>query len=372
VQVFGKEGDEQERFQSTSLRFVAAQLRFRTWEQTLNVATVGIIGVGSALVMGVAADEVIRGALTVGSLYIFMSYMQSIYNAMQQVMQVWAPFQDAVVGVHRAFQVLDEVPEIDEPADAIVKTNFDRSIAFRDVSLEYERGRPVLRGISFEVARGEKVALVGETGSGKTSLLSLVPRLYDATDGAVEVDGIDLRRLSVPALRSMISMVPQEPLLFSATIGQNILYGRMDASPEEVQRAARLARAAAFIEELPKGYETEIGDRGVRLSTGQQQRVSIARAFLKNSPILLLDEPTSALDLKTEADFLDGLDELMAGRTVFIVAHRLSTIRTVDRIYVLDAGRIVESGSHLDLMAAGGAYRSLYQRQFGADAEPVG
>lgn len=371
VQVFGQEADEQSKFRDTSLAFVGAQLRFRTWEQILNVSTVAIIGVGSALVMGVAAQQVISGVLTVGTLYVFMSYMQTIYNAMQQVMQVWAPFQDALVGVSRAFQVLDEVPDIDEPTDAVQKTTFDTSLRLRNVSMEYDSGRRVLDGIDLEVGRGEKVAIVGETGSGKTTLLSLIPRLYDVSDGSLEIDGLDVRTLSVSGLRGLISMVPQEPLLFSATIGENILYGRLDATQEEVERAATLARASGFIAELPKGFDTEIGERGIRLSTGQQQRISIARAFLKDAPILLLDEPTSALDLKTEADFLEGLDELMMGRTVFIVAHRLSTIRTVDRIYVLEAGHVVESGSHDELMATGGAYRSLYMRQFGNDPEPV-
>jgi ABC-type multidrug transport system fused ATPase/permease subunit len=328
--------------------------------------------VGTALVFGVAADQVITGALTVGSLYVFMSYMQSIYAAMQQVMSVWAPFQDALVGVSRAFAVLDERPDIVEAPDAIQQATFEDRLVLSRLGLEYEENRPVLSDIDLSVGRGEKVALVGETGSGKTSLLNLIPRLYDATVGSVQIDGIDVRRLAIPALRGLISMVPQEPLLFSATVGENILYGRLDATQEEVERAAGLARAAGFIAELPKGYDTQIGERGVRLSTGQQQRLSIARAFLKDAPILLLDEPTSALDLRTEADFLDGLEELMAGRTVFIVAHRLSTIRNVDRIYVLDRGRIVESGTHGDLLGRHGAYHGLYSRQFGSEPEPVG
>ncbi|MDO8616377.1 MAG: ABC transporter ATP-binding protein [Dehalococcoidia bacterium] len=372
VQVFGREGMEQRRFETTSMNFVQAQLKFRRSEQVLNVATVVITGLGTAAVLFFASYRVIHSALTVGSLWVFVSYMQSLYQMMNEIMFVYGPFQDAVVGVGRAFQVLDEASDIREAPDAIAKTSFERSLRFRDVQLQYESGRPVLRGVDFEVCRGEKVAIVGETGSGKTSILNLIPRLYDVTGGAVEMDGVDVRRLKIADLRDLVSMVPQEPLLFAATARENILYGRLDATPEEVRAAATAARADGFIQELSAKYETEVGERGVKLSTGQQQRISIARAFLKNAPILLLDEPTSALDLRTEADFLDGLSELMAGRTVIIVAHRLSTIRNVDRIYFLEDGVFAECGSHEELMQQKGHYYELFMRQFGSGAaEPA-
>ena len=370
VQVFGRESREGDKFHETSRRFVRAQLRFRTWEQVLNVVTVALTGIGSASVLYLASRRVIDGSLTVGSLWIFVSYMQGLYNMVNQVISVYGPFQDAVVGVGRAFEVLDEVPDIDEPEDAIDKDSFDDRLVFRSVELEYEPGAPVLRGVDLEVRRGEQIAIVGETGSGKTSLLSLLPRLYDPTAGSIELDGIDLRQLRISSLRTLVSMVPQEPLLFSATVKENILYGKLDASDEEVERAATLARAAEFVDLLPQGYDTPVGERGVKLSTGQQQRISIARAFLKDAPILLLDEPTSALDVNTESDFLDGLAQLMAGRTVFIVAHRLSTVRTADRILVLADGAIAEAGNHDELLAAGGRYHDLWHRQFrGADLE---
>ena len=372
VQVFGREGMEQQRFEDTSMNFVNAQLRFRVSEQVLNVATVAITGLGTASVLLFASHRVVSGDLSVGALWIFISYMQSIYQMMNQIMFVYGPFQDAVVGVGRAFQVLDEASDITEAPDAVDKPSVDRGIAFRNVTLEYEPGRPVLRDIDFVVRKGEKIAIVGETGSGKTTILNLIPRLYDTTSGSVEIDGINVRQMKIPALRDLVSMVPQEPLLFSATVRENILYGRLDATRDEVEVAARAARAEGFISDLPAKYETEVGERGVKLSVGQQQRLSIARAFLKDAPVLLLDEPTSALDLHTEADFLDGLADLMAGRTVFIVAHRLSTIRNVDRIYVLADGVIAEQGTHDQLIQARGRYYELFMRQFGSGAiEPA-
>jgi ATP-binding cassette subfamily B protein/subfamily B ATP-binding cassette protein MsbA len=371
VQVFGREGIEQRRFEDTSMNFVQAQMKFRVSEQVLNVATVVITGLGTTAVLFVASDQVLDGALTVGSLWVFVSYMQALYQMMNEIMFVYGPFQDAVVGVGRVFQVLDQTSDIKESPDAVDKPTFDRSLRFRDVRISYDSGREVLRGVDFEVRRGEKVAIVGETGSGKTTILNLIPRLYDASQGAVEIDGTDVRQIKLVDLRDLVSMVPQEPLLFSATVRENILYGRLDATHEDVEAAATAARAATFIQELPAKYETEVGERGVKLSIGQQQRISIARAFLKDAPILLLDEPTSALDLRTEADFLDGLADLMAGRTVVIVAHRLSTIRNVDRIYFLEDGEFVEAGSHEELMQLRGRYFELFMKQFGSAGEPA-
>ncbi|HWO94107.1 MAG TPA: ABC transporter ATP-binding protein, partial [Dehalococcoidia bacterium] len=276
VQVFGREGPERQRFERTSLAFVQAQLRFRVAEQVLNVATIVITGLGTAAVLMYASYRVIDGPLTVGSLWIFVAYMQSLYQMMNEVMFVYGPFQDAVVGVGRVFQALDQVSDVEEARDAEPKPTFDQGIRLRSVWVEYAPGKPVLRGIDLEVCKGEKVAIVGETGSGKTTVLNLIPRLFDVSGGAVELDGRDVRRLRIADLRDLVSMVPQEPLLFSASVRENILYGRLDASPEEVEEAARLARADGFIQELPAKYETEVGDRGVRLSTGQQQRISIA------------------------------------------------------------------------------------------------
>ena len=371
VQVFGREGMEQKRFEDASMNFVRAQLKFRLSEQVLNVATVIITGLGTTAVLYVAADRVVSGDLTVGSLWVFVAYMTALYQMMNEIMFVYGPFQDAVVGVGRVFQVLDQTSDIKEDPDAVEKKTFERSLRFRNVDLTYDRSE-VLRGVDFEVPRGGQVAIVGETGSGKTSILNLIPRLFEVSGGGIEIDGIDVRNLRLSDLRDLVSMVPQEPLLFSATVRENILYGRLDASDEDVRAAATAARADGFVQDLPAKYETETGERGVKLSIGQQQRISIARAFLKDAPILLLDEPTSALDLRTEADFLDGLADLMAGRTVIIVAHRLSTIRNVDCIYFLQGGRFVEQGSHEQLMQARGRYHELFMSQFGSgEPEPA-
>ena len=365
VQVFGTEGDEVGRFEGTSHNFIRAQLRFRMAEQGLSVATMAITGLGTALVLFVSANRVIDGVVTVGAVWIFLNYMQRIYEVLQQNMNLFGLLQDSMVGVGRAFQVLDTPPAIVDADDAVEISGVEEGIRFQGVTLRYDDdGQAALSDITLSVAKGEQVALVGATGSGKTSILNLIPRLYEPTSGSVRIDGLDLRSIQIASLREQVSLVPQEALLFSTSVKENILYGRRQASDDEIEAAARAARAHDFIMDLPQGYDTEVGDRGAKLSIGQQQRLAIARAFLKDAPILLLDEPTSALDLATEAEFLDGLNDLMADRTVVIVAHRLSTIRSVDRIYVLDQGRVVESGRHDDLMAAAGPYHDLYQRQF--------
>ncbi|MEM7326685.1 MAG: ABC transporter ATP-binding protein [Actinomycetota bacterium] len=365
VQVFGREGNEAARFDGTSRNFIRAQLRFRMAEQALSVGTMAITGLGTALVLYVAANRVVAGAVTVGALWIFINYMQRIYDVLQQNMNLFGMLQDSIVGVGRAFQILDTEPTITDRPDATTLAGVRDGIRFDNVGLTYEAGAgAVLAGVSLHVDRGEKIALVGPTGSGKTSILNLIPRLYEATEGTVTVDGIDIRTATLASLREQIALVPQEPLLFSTSVRENILYGRRTAAEGEVEAAARAARAHDFIVELPDGYDTEVGDRGAKLSIGQQQRLAIARAFLKDAPVLLLDEPTSALDLGTEAELLDELESLMAGRTVIVVAHRLSTVRNVDRIYVLDRGRIVEHGPHTELMDRTGPYQQLYTSQF--------
>ena len=369
VQVFGKESNEHERFEATSNRFIAAQLRFRMAEQTLSVATMLITGLATAAVLLVAVHRVLDGAVTVGALWIFLSYMQRIYELLQRNLATFGMLQDSIVGVSRAFAILDTVPAIVDAPDAVRIDAFTDSIHVDEVTLTYGR-EPVLQGVSFTVPRGATVALVGATGSGKTSILNLIPRLYDVTGGALRIDGRDVRSVQLSSLRDLVSLVPQEPLLFAGTVKENILYGRLDATDDEMEEAARRARASSFIDAMPETYATEVGDRGGRLSLGQQQRIALARAFLKDAPILLLDEPTAALDLQTEAELLDGMQRLMEGRTVVIVAHRLSTIRHADAIHVLDHGVIVQSGTHDELLAVGGLYAALWHNMDGRAVSP--
>ena len=360
VQVFGKETSERDRFDETSRRFIGAQLRFRIAEQVLSVATMLITGAVTAAVLLFAVHRVLDHAVTVGALWIFLSYMQRIYELLQRNLATFGMLQDSVVGVSRAFAVLDTPPAITDTPGAIAVDAFTRAIELQHVGLVYDT-ETVLHDVSLTVPRGSTVALVGATGSGKTSILNLIPRLYDATSGRVLVDGHDVRDVRLASLRDLVSVLPQEPLLFAGTIGENIRYGRLDASEDDLRAAAIAAHAHAFVDALPGGYDTDVGDRGVKLSLGQQQRIALARAYLKDAPVLLLDEPTAALDLRTEADLLDSLQQLMEGRTVVIVAHRLSTIRQADTIHVLDRGHIVESGPHADLLAAGGAYAALWR-----------
>ena len=283
VQVFGDDTDERERLEAISTRFVRAQLRFRWAEQQLNIATVSITAIATAAVLWLASRRVIDGGVTVGDLWVFVTYMSAIYQLMNQVMFVFGPFQDAVVGVGRAFQVLDTEPDITERADAVDLAPFGHELRLADASLTHEDGRVALDHVDLVVHHGEKVALVGETGSGKTSVLNLLPRLYDVTGGRVTVDGTDVRDVTLSSLRHQISVVSQEPLLFSASIRDNIGYGRRGATDAEVEAAAVAARAHDFITSLPDGYATEVGERGVKLSLGQQQRISIARAFLRQA-----------------------------------------------------------------------------------------
>jgi subfamily B ATP-binding cassette protein MsbA len=304
---------------------------------------------------------VLDGAVSVGALWIFLSYMQRIYELLQRNLATFGMLQDSVVGVGRAFEILDTPPAISDRPGAAHLARFSGGLELDGVSLAYGEGtEPVLADVSLIVPQGATVALVGPTGAGKTSVLNVIPRLYDVSGGAVGVAGHDVRDVTLASLRDLISVVPQEPLLFAGSVEQNIRYGRLDATEAEVVEAARRARAHDFIEALPDGYTTEVGDRGGRLSLGQQQRIALARAFLKDAPILLLDEPTAALDVGTEAELIAGMQTLMEGRTVVIVAHRLSTIRHADRIHVIESGEVIETGNHDEMVAAGGAYARLH------------
>lgn len=308
--------------------------------------------------------EVLAGRLTAGDLVAFIIYALNISRSISQTSRLYTAVNTAAGASERIFELLDEEPEIKDETGATQLNHVRGEIVVDGLSFSYEDNRSVLKNISFEVEHGQTVALVGPSGAGKTTLLNLIPRFYDPTSGSIKVDGEDIRNVKVKSLREQISIVPQEVHLFGTSISENIKYGKLDATYEEVVQAAKDANAHEFITQIPDGYDALIGEKGVKLSGGQRQRLAIARAILKNPAILLLDEATSSLDSESEAQVQDALYRLMENRTTFVIAHRLSTIQNADRILVLDEGNIVEDGTHQELLSKGGLYSHLYELQF--------
>jgi ABC-type multidrug transport system fused ATPase/permease subunit len=363
IVAFSRERHEYERFRRQGERALAARVRL-TVDQTLFSLVVNTLtAIGTALVLGFGAHQVLRGSLTVGELLVMMAYIASVYTPLESISNTLGTLKDHLISAQMAFQLLEIEPDIQDAPDAVELGHVEGRIRFEHVSFSYKSRKGTLKDLNFEALPGQVVAVVGHTGAGKTTLASLIPRFYDPARGRVTLDGRDLRTINLRSLRRGISVVLQDPLLFSATIADNIRYGRLVAGDDEVRAAARAANAHDFIERLPRGYDTPIGERGIQLSGGERQRIAIARAFLKNAPLLILDEPTSSIDSRTEGVILDALDRLMIGRTTFIIAHRLSTVRHADHILVLARGAIVERGSHDELMRRGGAYRQLYDAQ---------
>jgi ABC-type multidrug transport system fused ATPase/permease subunit len=360
---FGREGYEHRRFREQGKTAVEERVRLTVSQSVYTLAVQTMTAVGTCLVLGFGAWEVVQGRLTVGELIVVMSYIASVYQPLEQISTTVGTVHEQLVQFRASMALLDTEPEVKEAPDAVEVDEVRGYVAARGVSFSYTGRRDTLRDISFEVRPGETVAIVGPTGAGKTTLTNLLIRFFDPQAGTITLDGIDIAKLTLRSLREQFSVVLQEPLLFSGTIAENIRYGRLDASQDDVEKAARAANAHDFVAGLPKGYDTVIGERGAQLSGGERQRIAVARAFLKDAPILILDEPTSSIDSRTEGVILDALDDLMAGRTSFMVAHRLSTVRHADQILVLDRGRIVERGTHAELLAHGGLYRALYEAQ---------
>jgi len=314
-------------------------------------------------VMAYAGWRAASGAMNVGAFVAFIGALGMASQSLRQLANLQTVFAEGLAGARRLFEALDVEPLIREPANARTAQRSDGAIAFEEVSFAYGEGAPALTGVTLSAKRGETIALVGPSGGGKSTILNLIPRFYDVTAGKVTIDGTDVRDLTLASLREQIALVTQEPFLFDDTIRANIAYARPDASEAEIEAAARAAAAHDFISELPAGYATLVGEAGARLSGGQRQRIAIARAFLKDAPILLLDEATSALDTESEAQVQAALTRLMAGRTTMLIAHRLSTVRGADRIYVIDRGQVVETGDHASLVQAQGLYARLAKSQ---------
>jgi ATP-binding cassette subfamily B protein/subfamily B ATP-binding cassette protein MsbA len=365
VQAFTKEEEEQRRFLAASEESLAADLRLYTLQSFyMGAVNVGI-ALGTALVVWIGARHVLSGILSVGEMVVFMSYLASLYAPVNNIFQTYSLTQRARAGVQRVFEILAIERDIQEGTRLFPAAGASGEVVFKGVSFYYRAGHPVLKQIDLRVRPGEKLAIVGPTGVGKSTLVSLVPRFYDPQAGRVTVDGVDLREFQLMSLRRQIAMVLQPPLVFPITIRENIVYGRPEATEEEIISAARMASIHDFIAQLPQGYDTVVGEQGVTLSEGEKQRLTIARAILRNAPILILDEPTSSVDAETEALIIEGLQRLMAGRTTFIIAHRLSTVRQADLIVVLREGEIVERGTFAELMRRRGPFASLYRTQFG-------
>lgn len=319
----------------------------------------------NALVIGYGSFLVFRGEITVGLVAAFLLYVQNFFHPIQLAAQVAAQFQSALAGAERIYAILDADEEAPDSPDARPLVSAQGRIAFEEVVFGYDAGRPVITGVSFDVEPGQTVALVGETGAGKTTLASLIPRFYDVSGGRITLDGQDLAAVRREDLRRQIALVPQEPFLFTATVAENLAYGRPSATREEIARIAQDVGAHDFIMALPQGYDTMLGASGAQLSHGQRQLIAIARAVLANRPVLLLDEATSNVDTRTEAVIQGALGRLLEGRTSVVIAHRLSTIRNADQILVIHAGQVAERGKHAELMARGGRYADLYRTQFG-------
>lgn len=366
VKAFNMEEYEKRRFAEENERYFKIFLK-RVKIRALSHPLMELLGgIGIAIIIWVGGYSVVRGEVTPGTFFSFMTALLMLYAPVRNLNKVNLEVQEGLAAAARIFDLLDTEAEIQEDRNAIPLPPFSKEIEFKEVTFKYD-SVPVLKSISLHVKAGETLAIVGMSGAGKTSLINLLPRFYDVDKGQILIDGIDIRKVTLKSLRDQIALVTQQTILFNDTVRNNIAYGSLHRSDQEILEAAIAAHAHAFIQKFPQGYDTLIGEGGVKLSGGERQRIAIARAFLKNAPILILDEATSSLDSDSEAEVQKAMDVLMKGRTVFVIAHRLSTIRSAHRIIVLANGEIVEQGTHEELMELNGEYRRLYDLQFKDD-----
>jgi ATP-binding cassette, subfamily B, bacterial len=371
VQAFGREEFEEHRFRQHADASMRANLWLTLLESGSQAAIDLLLAAGTSVVIGVSVAQALGGRLTAGDVVLLVAYVAMLYKPLETLAYTAATVQSAAAGAQRVLTLLDTVPDVADMEDAIeLPGRAKGQIVFEGVSFGYREEVLALRNVSLRIPAGKSIALVGASGAGKTTLVSMLLRFYDPLIGRIALDGIDLRALTLKSLRQNIALVLQEPVLFSASVRENIAYALPGATMDQIKAAARAAGAHNFIEALPDGYETEIGEQGVGLSGGQRQRLSIARAFLKDAPVLILDEPTSALDTETEALLLESIERLMKGRTTIIIAHRLSTIRNADQVIVLKDGTVVEAGTHAELLRRNGSFKRLYNSQFGAPSNP--
>jgi ATP-binding cassette, subfamily B, bacterial len=364
VKAFSREDYEQERFEQQSLATVETALQARALKAKLAPAVEVIVAIGTALALWYGVKLVLNGEITTGSLLVFLLYLGKMYKPMRELSKMTDTISKTAVGYERVREVIETEREVRNLPGARPAPPFKGKIEFSHVDFGYSPDLLALKEVNLQIEPGQVAALVGPTGAGKTTIASLVARFYDPLKGQVKIDGNDIRRYKLKSLRRQISFVLQENLLFRAPVWQNIAYGRPEASRKEIMEAAKLANAEEFIARLPKGYDTMVGERGVTLSGGQRQRIAIARAIIRNAPILILDEPTTGLDAASEELVFDALGRLMEGKTSIVIAHRLATVRRADVIFVLDKGMIVEQGTHEELLRRGGLYSELYEIQF--------
>lgn len=363
VKAFAREAYEQKRLEEESLESVDIALRARALKAKLSPMVEIIVAIGTALVLWFGARMALAGSLSAGSLVVFILYLGKMYKPMQELSKSTDAYTKAAVGFERIREVLETERDVKDLPRARRAPRFRGEIEFEKVCFHYQPERPVLQDVSFTIKQGQAAALVGATGAGKTTIMSLIPRFYDPISGAIKIDGADIRQFTQASLRQQMSFVLQETLLFHAPVWQNIAYGKPEATRDEIVHAAEVAFAHEFIDKMPEGYDTIVGERGVTLSGGQRQRIAIARAVIRNTPILLLDEPSSGLDAESERLVFEALDRLMRFRTSIVIAHRLSTIRRADVVFVVKDGMIVERGNHDTLLALDGLYAEFYKLQ---------